>query len=301
MQYHRSIEERAATPRRLIVENRAGELTVVGEERDDVLITAQITVDSDNERSGRARLAEVHLPISGTKDALLVGPPDFPKDEPPLVHVLRHLGITHGTQIAIRVAVPARVAVRAIQRAGSLRVSGVRAPCDIEVFAGSAHVDDVDGHVRVSTRLGSATLADIRGDVAVDSRAGRVQADRIRGALQVTARRGTVIARTVGGALDVDARGGKVVLEDVGGAARVRTRAGSVEWRGKVNSSVDLESRAGSLRLAVTPDSAFWVDAEARAGSVRSELPVDYLKKPDAKAPTVKLRAHAGTIRIVAV
>ncbi|TAJ20734.1 MAG: hypothetical protein EPO65_02975 [Dehalococcoidia bacterium] len=301
MQYHRSIEERAAAPRRLIVENRAGELIVVGEERDDVLITAQITVDSDNDRSGRARLAEVRLPIAATKDAVVIGPPDLPKDEPPLVHVLRHLGITHGTQIAIRVSVPRNVAVRAVQRAGSLRVSGIHAPCDIEVFAGSAHVDDIGGHVRISTRLGSATLADIRGDVAVDSRAGRVQADRISGALQVTARRGSVIARTVGGALDVDARGGKVVLEDVAGATRVRTRAGSVEWRGKIQASMDIESRAGSLRIAVTPDSAFWVDAEARAGSVRSELPVDYLKKPDAKAPTVKIRAHAGTIRIVAV
>ncbi len=301
MQYHRSIEEHAASPRRLIVENRAGELIVVGEERDDVLITAQVTVDADNERSGGARLAEVRLPIAATKDALVIGPPDFPKDEPPLVHVLRHLGITHGTQIAIRVAVPTRVAVRAVQRAGSLRVSGLQAPCDIEVFAGSVHVEDIGAHVRVAARLGSATLADIRGDVAVDSRAGRVQADRISGSLQVTARRGTVIARIVGGALDIDARGGKVVLEDIGGPARVRTRAGGVEWRGKISSSVDLESRAGSLRLAVTPDSAFWVDAEARAGSVRSDLPVDYLKKPDAKAPTVKLRAHAGTIRIVAI
>lgn len=301
MQYHRSIEEHAATPRRLIVENRAGELTIVGEDRNDVLITAQVTVDSDNERSGRARLTEVHLPIASTKDALVIGPPDFPKDEPPLVHVLRHLGITHGTQIAIRVAVPTKVTVRAIQRAGSLRVSGLHAPCDIEVFAGSAHVEDMGSHVRVATRLGSTTLLDIRGDVAVDSRAGRVQADRISGALQVTARRGTVIARSIGGALDIDARGGKVVAEEVSGPARVRTRAGSVEWRGKVNAPVDIESRAGSLRLAVTVDSAFWVDAEARAGSVRSELPVDYLKKPDAKAPTVKLRAHAGTIRIVAV
>lgn len=301
MQYHRSIEEHAATPRRLIVENRAGELIVVGEERDDVLISAEITVDSDNERDGRARLAEVRLPIAGTKDALVIGPPDFPRDEPPLVHVLRHLGITHGTQIAIRIAVPTRVAVRAVQRAGSLRVSGIRAACEIEVYAGSARVEDISAPVRIATRLGSATLADIRGDTLVDSRAGRVQADRISGNLRVVARRGTVIARGVEGVLDIDARGGKVVLEDVGGAARVRTRAGSVEWRGKVSAPIDLESRAGSLRLAVTPDSAFWVDAEARAGSVRSELPVDYLKKPDAKAPIVRLRAHAGTIRIVAV
>lgn len=301
MQYHRSIEEHAVTPRRLIVENRAGELVVVGEEREDVLITAQVTVDADNERTGRARLDVVRLPIAGSKDALVIGPPDLPRDEPPLVHVLRHLGITHGTQIAIRVAVPLGVAVRAVQRAGSLRVSGMRAAAEVEVYAGAAHVSDVQGPVRVATRLGSATLADVHGDVTVDSRAGRVQAERVAGALNVVARRGSVIARGIGGRVEIDARGGKVVLEDVQGAARVRTRAGSVEWRGKISAPVDLESHAGSLRLAVTPDSAFWIDAEARAGSVRSELPVDYLRKPDPSAPTVKLRAHAGTIRIVAV
>lgn len=295
------VEEHAVTPRRLIAENRAGDLVIVGEERDDVLITAQITVDAENERDGRARLAVVRLPIAGSKDALVIGPPELPRDEPPLVHVLRHLGINKGTQIAIRIAVPMDVMVRAVQRAGSVRVSGIRAAAEVEVYAGAAQVSDMGGHVRVATRLGSATLADIRGDVMVDSRAGRVQAERVGGALRVTARRGTVIARDVAGAVDVDARGGKVVLEDIRGAARVRTRAGSVEWRGKISAPVDLESRAGGLRLAVTPDSAFWVDAEAHAGSVRSELPVDYLRKPDATAPTVRLRAHAGAIRIVAV
>lgn len=295
------VEERAVTPRRLIAENRAGDLVIVGEERDDVLITAQITVDAENERDGRARLAVVRLPIAGTKDALVIGPPELPRDEPPLVHVLRHLGINKGTQIAIRIAVPMGVAVRAVQRAGSVRVSGIRAAAEVEVYAGAAHVNDVGGPVRVATRLGSATLSDIRGDVMVDSRAGRVQVERVGGALRITASRGTVIVREVGGVVDIDARGGKVVLEDIRGAARVRTRAGSVEWRGKISAPVDLESRAGGLRLAVTPDSSFWVDAEARAGSVRSELPVDYLRKPDATAPTVRLRAHAGAIRIVAV
>ena len=295
------VEEHAVTPRRLIAENRAGDLVIVGEERDDVLVTAQITVDAENERDGRARLAVVRLPIAGSKDALVIGPPELPRDEPPLVHVLRHLGINKGTQIAIRIAVPMDVMVRAVQRAGSVRVSGIRAAAEVEVYAGAAQVSDMGGHVRVATRLGSAMLSDIRGDVMVDSRAGRVQAERVGGALRVTARRGTVIARDVAGAVDVDARGGKVVLEDIRGAARVRTRAGSVEWRGKISAPVDFESRAGSLRLAGTPDSAFWVDAEAHAGSVRSELPVDYLRKPDATAPTVKLRAHAGAIRIVAV
>ena len=301
MQVQRTIKEHAATPRRLIAENRAGDLVIVGEERSDVLITAQVTVDAENERDGRARLAAVRLPIAGTKDALTVGPPELPRDEPPLVHVLRHLGMNKGTQIAIRIAVPMDVAVRAVQRAGSVRVSGLRSGVEVEVYAGAAHVSDVTGHVRVVTRLGSATLVDIRGDAVVDSRAGRVQVERVSDVLQVSARRGSVIARNIGGAVDIDARGGKVVLEDVRGTARVRTRAGSVEWRGKVNAPVDIESRAGGLRLAVTPDSAFWVDAEARAGSVRSELPVDYLRQPDATAPTVKLRAHAGAIRIVAV
>lgn len=301
VQYSRSIEEHAATPRRLIVEDRAGELVVVGEDRQDVLITAQITVDADDEREARARLASVRLPIAASRDTLTVGPPDLPPGEPPLLQVLRHFGIQRGTQIAIRIAVPHGVLVRAVQRAGSLRVSGVDGPCEIEVHAGSVQVSDIRGALRVETHLGSTRLADISGDVAVDSRAGRVLADRVGGTLHVTARRGTVVARGVRGTVDIDARGGKVVLEDAGGGARVRTRAGSVEWRGKVNAPVDIESRAGSVKVAVTPDSAFWVDAEARGGTVRSELPVDYLRKPEAGAPTVKLRAHAGTIRIVAV
>lgn len=301
MQVQRTIEEHAATPKRLVVEHRAGDLVIVGEDRADVLITAQITVEAETEREGQVRLATVRLPVSGSKDTLTVGPPELPRDEPPLVQVLRHLGINRGTRFTIQIAVPLGVAVRAVQRAGGIRVSGLRAATEVEVYAGAAQVSDVSGPVRVVTRLGSATLADIRGDASVDSRAGRVQAERVEGALLVNARRGSVIVRAVSGAVDIDARGGKVVVEDVRGAARVRTRAGSIDWRGKISAAVDLESRAGGLRLAVTPDSAFWVDAEAHAGSVRSELPVDYLRKPDAHAPTVRLRAHAGAIRIVAI
>lgn len=301
MQYSRTIEEHAATARRLIVEDRAGELVVVGEDREDVLVTAHITVDADDEREARARLASVRLPITGSRDTLTIGPPDLPPGEPPLLQVLRHFGIQRGTQISIRIAVPPSVLVRAVQRAGSLRVSGIDGPCEVEVHAGSVQVNDIRGALRVETRLGSTRLADISGDVVVDSRAGRVLADRVGGALHVSARRGTVVARNIRGGVDIDARGGKVALEDVSGVARVRTRAGNVEWRGKVTAPVDIESRAGSLKVAVTPDSAFWVDAEARGGSVRSELPVDYLRKPEAGAPTVKLRAHAGTIRVVAV
>lgn len=301
VQVQRTIEEHAATPRRLIAENRAGDLEVVGEDRDDVLITAVVTVDAETERAGQQRLAVVRLPVTGSRDALVVGPPDLPRDEPPLVHVLRHLGIARGTRVAVRIVVPRGVAVRAVQRAGSVRVTGLQAPVDVEVYAGSALVSAAGGAVRVTTRLGSASLADVGGDAFVDSRAGRVLAEHVGGALKVEARRGTVIARDVAGALDVDTRGGKVVLEDVRGPARVRTRAGNVDWRGKVCAPVDIESRAGGLRLAVTPDSAFWIDAEAHAGSVRSELPVDYLKKPDAMAPVVKLRARAGAIRIVGV
>jgi hypothetical protein len=301
VQYSRTIEEHAAAPRHLIVEDRAGELVVVGEDRQDVLVTAHITVDADDEREAQARLASVRLPITGSRDTLTIGPPDLPPGEPPLLQVLRHFGIQRGTQISIRIAVPASVRVRAVQRAGSLRVSGIDGPCDVEVHAGSVQISDIRGALRVETRLGSTRLADISGDVAVESRAGRVLADRINGSLRVSARRGTVVARGVRGGIDIDARGGKVALEDIGGPARVRTRAGSIEWRGKVSAPVDIESRAGSVKLAVTPDSAFWVDAEARGGSVRSELPVDYLRKPESGAPIVKLRAHAGAIRIVAV
>ena len=75
MQFQRTIEERVSSPRRLIADHRAGELTIVGEERNDVLVTAHISIEADDERDGQARLAGLRLPISTSAGALVIGPP----------------------------------------------------------------------------------------------------------------------------------------------------------------------------------------------------------------------------------
>ncbi len=77
--------------------------------------------------------------------------------------------------------------------------------------------------------------------------------------------------------------------------------SGSVEFRGRVAQPISMEVTAGSVRLAVSRDSGFFLDAESRAGSVRSELPVGYLERPPKDAPTVRVRTQSGTIRVVAL
>jgi hypothetical protein len=62
---------------------------------------------------------------------------------------------------------------------------------------------------------------------------------------------------------------------------------------------MDMEAHAGSITLAVDPEFPFFLDAETHVGSVRSDLPPRRNGSgPAAGGPRVKLRSHAGSIRL---
>ncbi len=306
MQYYRTIEETfpAAESGRLRISNRSGELTVLGEDREDIALAVQLSVDADNEREGNRALDAIRIPMTAAGGSVEVGPPDFEDRRSTVVVLGVRIGGLHlggvGTRVNMVARVPRGCVVVAEQRSGPLRVSGLSAGLRAESRAGHSEVAEVTGDVVLESRSGTTEVRKVVGDLNVESRSGRLEVESVTGQTVLRSRSGNVFIRDVGGGLSVESRSGRVQMEDVRGPVQVRAHAGAVEFRGRVQRPVDIEVHSGHVKLAVTRDSHFFMDAETNVGSIRSELPVDYLERPPEDAPVVRVRTHAGAVRIVA-
>lgn len=304
MQYYRTIErtfEVGAQPE-LRVANRSGELTIVGEDRADIALSVQIAVEADSQRDGEARLDQVTIPMDASGDAVEIGPPEYEESVHSGVILFGiKFGIhgLRGTRVDMRLRVPRSCAVQAMNRSGPLRLANVQRGVRLESRSGRLEVTDVTGDLSVDSRSGSTEVRNVNGKVTIDSRSGKVELEGVTGDVRIQARSGVAMVRSVRGSVTLSTRSGKMQLEDIGGAIEATGHSGMFEYRGRVNQSISVELQSGAVRLGVTSDSSFYMDAETRVGSIRSELPVNYLKEPEPGAPTVRVRTHAGSIRIV--
>ena len=302
MQYYRTIEHTFEVDRGadLHVENRRGEIVIVAEERDDAAFTGQLVVNGDSEREGEERLDAIQLPISATRTEVSIGPPAY--DEQTALSVF---GISlhvprAGTRVDMQLRVPKHVRVRTLSRSGVTRLSGLAEAVRVGTRSGRVELRDIEGDVVVEGRSGGVELRDLHGHVEVGNRSGKIEIENVDGDVTVKTRSGTTSVQRVRGDVEVRSRSGRLRLEKIEGQVDASNGSGSVEYRGSIGQPMNIELGSGAVRLAVTRDSAFWMDAETRTGSIRSELPVDYLKEPDENAPTVRIRAGSGRIRIVA-
>lgn len=310
MQYYRTIERSfaAGTTPLLRIANRRGDLSIIGEDREDIAFTAQIAVSADNQREGEERLDAIEIPVSQDGDTIVIGEAAGEDDEPAGVRFFRqgwHFGIRVGlqmsdTRIDMVARVPRRCRVEASHRSGPARLSGLHASVTVDARSGRTDVREVRGPVRVEGRSGAIEVRDIIGDLAIVSRSGRVEVEEVEGNVALRSRSGHVSIAEVRGRVSVESRSGRVTLRSIDGETRVSSSSGAVEWRGAVRAPLSIEAKTGLIRLAVERGAGFYIDAETRHGSVRSELPVDHLEQPRPDAPVVRLRAQTGAIRIVA-
>jgi hypothetical protein len=306
VQYYRTIERSFAVAGQsaLSIANRSGELTVIGEDREDIAIAIQLAVSADSEREGRQQLDAMEVPMQESGGHVQVGPPSAEAAGKGMSGTVTIFGIRVGigapdTRLDMVARVPRRCLTSAEHRSGPLRITGIHADVTAQSQAGRCEIAEIDGSLRLDSRSGTVEVRAVTGDVSIDSRSGRVEVEDIGGHAQVRSRSGSVSVRDVEGAARIESRSGRVQVEDVRGPVAARAHSGAFEYRGRIAQPMDIDVYSGAVRLAVTRDSAFYMDAETHVGSIRSELPVDYLSRPPEDAPTVRVRTHAGAIRIV--
>jgi DUF4097 and DUF4098 domain-containing protein YvlB len=204
-----------------------------------------------------------------------------------------------GPRVDYRVRVPLRTATRVLSRSGAVQISHIEAVVHTEARSGRLGVDDVRGDVTIVSRSGSVLVERVAGDVVAEARSGKIRLADVQGRASLEASSGSIELDGIGGDVRIIARSGGITIDDVGGKVYARTHAGGVRLRGAIRDDVDIEAHAGAITLAVDPSLPFFIDAESHAGSVRSDLPPRRNGSgPASGGPKVRLRTHAGAIRV---
>ena len=166
---------------------------------------------------------------------------------------------------------------------------------------GRIEVEAISGPLRIECRSGKISVSDVTSDVEIQSRSGAVQAESIGGSLDVESRSGSMRIKGCGGDASLESRSGSLTIENVGGRLKAGIRSGSFKYAGAVRGSFDIDVTSGSVRLALDPDSRFFLDAEAISGSVTSDLRLredGSGGRPAKNAPKVRIRTVSGSIHI---
>jgi len=225
----------------------------------------------------------------------------YDEPHPPVVFGISLGRFMRGPRLDLVIRTPRQVEVQAETQTGTVELAQISGGVRAGSQRGTITVSDVAGRVRVEGRTGRVQVQRVEGPVSVDARSGRVSVEEVTGAVSAMTSTGRIEVRQVRGECRAETRTGKVSVSDVDGALTLSTQTGALEVRGRIAHDANLRVRTGSITLAVTRDSAFFIDAETRTGSVTADLPVNYLSEPPADAPTVRARAVTGSIRVVPV
>lgn len=234
---------------RVEIHNVAGEVRVVGWDRNEVRVTGTLgegTERLDVNSSGDNVVVRVVIP----ERARNVRPSD------------------------IEVRVPVRKDVTARGVSANVQVSGVQ---------GAVDAASVSGQVTVSGQPREVRATSTSGGVRVDAATGRVEATSTSGQVEVAGTvRGNLAAETVSGDLHLRAPAAEVAAKSVSGSIEVSgatrrltatTVSGRVDVRGSRLQSATLESVSGPLSYAGEVEGDGTLSFVSHSGDVRVSLP----------------------------
>jgi Tfp pilus assembly protein FimT len=278
------------------------DLTVVGEDRTDVV--SALTVDSDGiddrEAQQLARATTLQVDRAG---AGLVFRIDFPRE-----------GRQRGS-LALRVPKRLLVRVESDNRNGNVDVQHVAA-VDVKGNRGTAHVSDIDGEITLMHRGGAPVTIARAGSVRLTVTSGDVHVSDIRGNASIETTGSNVELASVRGPLDVKSRNAEVRLHDIAqlqGMLRCDMQSGRLDIDG-LQTETRVDARDTEIRISlaravpvtvydsadditiVAPSDGYTLDAVATDG----ELSIDEREGTGvsvAKAADAREQRAAGPVR----
>lgn len=246
----------APHPVPVVVDVPAGNLHVVADERDDVVVTV---LPTDPSSSGSRRAAE-DVRVQRAGDAVTI---DYPSSWKQYV-----LPFAAGTA-NITVELPAGSDLRG--RTGSLLTEGRLGAVDVVLTAGDARVDEAE-RVDVKASAGSVVVRRVTGAVAVKASAGSVRLTEVAGEGTVRAANGTTTVDLVSGTLEVSGAHAEIAVGRVRGTLTAKAAHASIRVERLESGRVDLTTSYGSIEVGVPEGTAAWLDVSSQHGSVRNQL-----------------------------
>ena len=280
----------------LAVDSRSGTVSVRGDDttRARIEVVARLWADDDAEADDQLEMIKRGVKLEGK--TVSIRAPTLLRPRPFIIFGM-------GPRIDYQVTVPRRTKANIASRSGRVEVESIGGPVEVVSRSGRVSISDIARDVTIESRSGSVQARSIAGALEIESRSGSVRVEGVGKDLRMRSRSGSIQIEQVRGAVEVATRSGGISVIEAGSSVKLSTHAGAVRYEGAVRGDFDIDVTAGAVRLAVDPESVFFLDAESSHGAVRSDLEMrtNARTAPVARedAPTVRIRARAGAIHLV--
>ena len=247
------------------VEHKFGEVRVHGESGRDVKISAIIRAQASSHEEAESFAQKIQIEVQQTGEGVRVRT-IYPDEEKRWFHLSKRSSYSVNYDIAM----PADASLNVKNSFGSVDITRVHPPSDIENSHGSISVRDV-GAVRLNNSFGSIELTGAAGNTFVNDNNGSVQVLEVKGTLEVRNRFGSIMARNIQGGVTIVGGNGAVTLSDAA-SANITTSFGSVDARNirgdlsirDNNGNVDFSTVAGAADITNSFGNVTFSDVKGR-------------------------------------
>lgn len=271
----------------------SGQLSVEGEDREDIAATVRLSLLGENDQEVNAAAGQLVVAFKedGERLSLAVSHPDEWRlrrgrvAADVQVKVPRRLLVRADGRGNVEVRQTAGASLRAVN--GTFTVAGLSGPLTGEFRDGSLAVDGA-AKVDVETRRVSVTLARVEGDVRVEATDGQVRASDVPGTVHLELRRVMVDLDEVGGRLEISGSDGRADLRRVAGPVEIDVRRMGITATLVRAADAEFDVSEGPLEIALPPGGVT-LDAETSDGSI--EVAGD-LPEAEREGATTRLKAE---------
>ncbi|MDA2926879.1 DUF4097 family beta strand repeat-containing protein [Acidobacteria bacterium AH-259-G07] len=147
------------------------------------------------------------------------------------------------------VRIPENLQLRLHNGYGDIRVSRVKAPCDLENSHGEVEVEFIVGDVKITNKYRPVKAAHIEGNLSIENRRGRVQVEDVAGEVEVATDYDSISARRIEGNFSARNHFGRVRVEAVSGKATIEG-SGSQVTISDIGKAVRIENSHKAVKVA---------------------------------------------------
>lgn len=226
-----------------------GSITVLGEDRLDVGLTARIVARAHSDAEAQRLADQVRMVVERAGPRLDVHP-DVPETGPG-EHVEVHLEIRlpWSRASAMRPAAgPVRRSVRCRTNVGPIRVEDIDAGVTATSNVGAISLSRIDGGVHARSSVGQIKIQRIDGGVDAESQTGAIGIDDVDGGVEAAAQTGAIEIRKVDGGVKAATQTGAIDISDIDGGVKAATQTGRIAVQ-DIDGTVDAETSVGAITV----------------------------------------------------
>jgi len=209
-----------------------------------------------------------------------------------LLRIGKDVSNIRNASISYTIEVPQETELSISVASGSLEISRVRGPVNVDSASGSINVDNVERTVQIKSASGSIRASNLGDDARFASLSGTVEVNAIKGDLRAHALSGSITIQAPGGRVEADTASGTVTISGANNDVKAGSASGGIKVAGNPsgNSYWHLKTASGSVEVSVPKDAGFHLSAEAVSGKISTDLPI-VIEDQDKHS----LRARFGT------